>query len=287
MLPQKIVQADASGTVSFYNQNWLTYSGLSPKGLKADGWKRIVHPDELEEITKRWLDSTQSGSNFEMELRLLNKKGEYKWHLGRATAMKDDQGNITKWLGAATEIQKQVEQRTTLQSAVDNRTNELKQANEELVKMNKELEAFTYVSSHDLQEPLRKIQTFASRILEKEYQNLSEKGKEYFLRMQNAADRMQTLIVDLLAFSRLSMADRKFEITDINTIIKEVQSELKDSIAERNAIIEVQETCNIKIIPFQFRQVMHNLIGNALKFSNPQIFKSSNYFSQFLFILGG
>nr|MBP6417650.1 PAS domain S-box protein [Chitinophagaceae bacterium] len=271
LLPQKIVQADASGTVSFYNQNWLSYSGLSPKGLKADGWKRIVHPDELEEITKRWLDSTQSGSNFEMELRLLNKQGEYKWHLGRATAMKDDQGNITKWLGAATEIQKQVEQRTTLQSAVYNRTNELKQANEELVKMNKELEAFTYVSSHDLQEPLRKIQTFASRILEKEYQNLSEKGKEYFLRMQNAADRMQTLIVDLLAFSRLSMAERKFEITDINTIIKEVQSELKESIAEKNATIEVQETCNIKIIPFQFRQVMHNLIGNALKFSNPQI----------------
>ena len=143
--------------------------------------------------------------------------------------------------------------------------------NTALQNMNKELEAFTYVSSHDLQEPLRKIQTFAGRILEKENQNLSDKGKNYFLRMQNEAGRMQTLIQDLLAFSRLSLADRKFETSDINILINEVKKEFKEAIAQKNAIIEVKEVCDVKIIPFQFRQLLHNLIGNALKFSNPKI----------------
>jgi two-component system CheB/CheR fusion protein len=104
-----------------------------------------------------------------------------------------------------------------------NRTYELQQAierlaekNTELEKMNKELESFTYVSSHDLQEPLRKIQIFATRILEKEKQNLSDKGKNHFRQMQDAAARMQTLIQDLLAFSRISTGDRKFETTDLD-----------------------------------------------------------------------
>jgi two-component system CheB/CheR fusion protein len=89
--------------------------------------------------------------------------------------------------------------------------------------------------------------------------------------MQNAAERMQTLIQDLLAFSHLSMADREFETTDLNIIIEEVKKEFKDDIAEKNAVIQAEEICDVKIIPFQFRQLMHNLISNALKFSNPKI----------------
>jgi two-component system CheB/CheR fusion protein len=82
---------------------------------------------------------------------------------------------------------------------------------------------------------------------------------------------MQTLIQDLLAFSRITVGERKFEIIDLNVIIEEVKKEFKEAIAEKHAIIEVKEICNIKIIPFQFRQLMHNLISNALKFSNPNI----------------
>jgi len=130
------------------------------------------------------------------------------------------------WVGSNTDIHEQKEQKEGLQDAVAVRTLELSEANEELKKMNKELEAFTYVSSHDLQEPLRKIHTIAGRILEKENQNLSDSGKNYFRLMQNAAERMRTLIQDLLAFSRLSMADRKFENANLNIIIEEVKKNL-------------------------------------------------------------
>ncbi len=141
----------------------------------------------------------------------------------------------------------------------------------ELSIANKELLAFTYISSHDLQEPLRKIQTFVSIILENEDKNLSDNGKYSFQRMQLAAKRMQQLIDDLLAFSRINTTDHKFEKTELNIIIEEVKTELKDTIQEKNATIEATELCSANIITFQFRQLMYNLISNALKFSNPDI----------------
>lgn len=176
------------------------------------------------------------------------------------------------------EMRERKTEKSRLEKAVDKRTEELKAANESLEEkniglsnMNKELEAFTYVSSHDLQEPLRKLQTFAGIILEKEKSNLSDKGKIYFRLMQQAADRMRQLIQDLLAFSRISADERIFEDTDLNIIIEEVKAEFKESILQKKAIIEVSKLCNVKTIPFQFRQLIHNLIGNALKFSNPKI----------------
>ena len=139
----------------------------------------------------------------------------------------------------------------------------------ELVIANKELLAFTYISSHDLQEPLRKIQTFVTIILENENNNLSEKGKYHFQRMQIAASRMQQLIDDLLAFSRINTTDHQFETIDLNKIIEEAKNELRDTILEKHARIDVTEICSVNIISFQFRQLMNNLLSNALKFSHP------------------
>ncbi len=145
----------------------------------------------------------------------------------------------------------------------------LKNQNDQLEKMNKELESFAYVSSHDLQEPLRKIQTFASRIKEKEENNLSDAGKDMFNRMQNAAKRMQTLIQDLLAYSRTNTTEHKLEATNLNEIIAEVKDDLQEELKEKHATIEANQLGEADIIPFQFKQLMHNLIINSLKFSRP------------------
>ena len=141
----------------------------------------------------------------------------------------------------------------------------------ELVMANNELLAFNYIASHDLVEPLRKIQVFATIILDKENQNLSGKGKDYFHRMQSAAGRMQQLIEDLLIYSRTNATERKFEMTDLTMILAEVRAELKEAIEDKHAVIEATELCSARVIPFQFRQLMHNLINNALKFSNEGI----------------
>ena len=127
---------------------------------------------------------------------------------------------------------------------------QIEEKNAELQKMNKELEAFTYISSHDLQEPLRKIQTFAGRILELETQNLSETGKDYFSRMQDAASRLQILIQDLLHFSRLATSERKFEFTDLNNVVDKVKEEFKETIETKNA--KLKEMSFAKSILFHF-----------------------------------
>jgi len=163
---------------------------------------------------------------------------------------------------------KKIEER---EHELKNQADQIIEKNIELQKINKELEAFNYVSSHDLQEPLRKIQMFAGRILDKENQNLSEKGKEMFHRMQEASLRMETLIQDLLAFARTNTAERKFEIVNLNELIEELKFEFKEKIEEKNAIIEVSDLCDARLIRFQFRQLMHNLISNALKFSKPGV----------------
>ncbi|CAN5408117.1 hypothetical protein BH23BAC3_BH23BAC3_26990 [soil metagenome] len=166
------------------------------------------------------------------------------------------------------ELEEKIEERTTeLNSSIE----ELKETNDELINLNKELEAFTYISSHDLQEPLRKIQIFADRILEKENQNLSEMGKTYFTRMQSSAQRMQKLIDDLLAFSRLNTSERKFKKVNLDTIVQEVIANLNESIKEKRATIDVGEMCEADVIVFQFRQLMVNLLNNALKFTKPGV----------------
>ena len=141
----------------------------------------------------------------------------------------------------------------------------------ELMNANKELLAFNFISSHDLQEPLRKIQTFISIMMKKEIETLTENGKNNLKRIHAAATRMRQLIEDLLDFSRVSVIDHPFEMNDLKGIIEDVRSELSDTISEKMAVFTINELVPVKIIPFQFRQLICNLISNSLKFSIPNI----------------
>lgn len=166
------------------------------------------------------------------------------------------------------ELEKLVEVRT---AALRSANQKLLNTNMELMNMNKELNAFAYVSSHDLQEPLRKIQTFAGRITETEDEHLSSKGKAYFSRMQDAASRMQKLIDDLLTFSRLNAGERIFEVVHLEDVVQNVVSGLSEQITEKQATISVGPLCEARIIVFQFNQMLHNLLSNALKFSKQDV----------------
>ena len=165
-----------------------------------------------------------------------------------------------------------------LEACVQQRTQELSianeallQKNEVLISTNKDLESFTYVSSHDLQEPLRKIQIFSARILSEEYGSLSGEAQDSFQRINNAASRMQRLIQDLLAYAHTNISERKFETTNLNMVVAEVLAELSENIFEKAAVIDVGNLCDVRINRFQFRQVMQNMLVNALKFSRAGI----------------
>ncbi|MFH7015407.1 response regulator [Flavobacterium sp. FlaQc-47] len=157
------------------------------------------------------------------------------------------------------------EAQDNLEIKIAERTKELVLKNEELEMKNHELQQFSWVVSHDLNEPIRKIQIFI-KIIKELYLADDAKAVDYVDRTIKSAERMQTLITDLLAYSRLS-SQVKPEVTDLNEVLQEVLSDFDYLIERKNATIKTSELPTIDSIPSQLRQVFQNLIGNALKFS--------------------
>ena len=156
-------------------------------------------------------------------------------------------------------------------NARDNLEQKVLERTQELEQSNRELQEFAYVASHDLQEPLRKIQVFGDRLKQKAADNLDESSLDYLERMQSAAKRMQKLINDLLQFSRVSNQDTTDNVApiDFNVILQEVLSDLEGSIEHYQGQVCIDNLPTIKADPLQIRQLLQNIISNALKFHRP------------------
>lgn len=143
--------------------------------------------------------------------------------------------------------------------------------NLELQNQNAELASFSYIASHDLQEPLRKIQAFISRILEKETSMLSDSGLDYFKRITESASRMQKLIEALLNYSRINTTEIVLENTDLNLVLNDVKWDLREEIENNNVSIESEDLPTLNIFPMQFHQLFANVISNAIKYAKKDV----------------
>jgi len=150
----------------------------------------------------------------------------------------------------------------------------------ELARSNSELQQFASIASHDLQEPLRKIQTFGNRLKDKYAEELTNQGRDYLERMQNAAERMQTLIDDLLILSRVTTKAQPFVAVNLNQITQEVLSDLEVRIQQGGGCVIVSELPTIEADPVQMRQLLQNLISNALKFCDHEQAQLIKVYSQ-------
>jgi len=151
---------------------------------------------------------------------------------------------------------------------------------QELARSNAELQQFASIASHDLQEPLRKIQAFSNRLKDKYGEVLIEQGRDYLDRMQNAAQRMQILIDDLLMLSRVTTKAQPFIPVNLAQITQEVLSDLEVLIQQTQGRVEVGELPTIDADPIQMRQLLQNLIGNALKFRRSEESQVVKIYSQ-------
>jgi signal transduction histidine kinase len=142
---------------------------------------------------------------------------------------------------------------------------------DDLNRSNRELEQFAYVASHDLQEPLRKIQAFGDRMLIKHKNKIDTEIQTGITKMQNAAARMQVLIDDLLAYSRVVHLEDEFVDVDLNEVLSGVLSDLEISIRNKNGLVEADKLPVVRAVPLQMQQLFLNLLSNAIKFSKPEV----------------
>ncbi|MDB5205964.1 MAG: sensor histidine kinase [Flavisolibacter sp.] len=295
-MPQFAWTGDANGNLNYYNQAVYDYSGLSYEQIQKDGWLQIIHPDDREDNIKMWMHSMETGEDFIFQHRFKNAAGDYRWQLSRAVPQRDSEGVIQLWIGTSTDIHeqklfeeelaKQVEQRTGQLSAMNEELTMVNQefaaANQQLIRSNEELEQFTYAASHDMQEPLRKVHTFTTFLLDNNSAQLDERGKTYLAKIGTSVHRMKNIIDDLLNYSHQTREEQELEPVNLNKIIEDIEADLELVIQQKKAVIIKDEMIQIKAVPTQMTQLFFNLFSNALKFSKQDVPVQINIQSELL-----
>jgi light-regulated signal transduction histidine kinase (bacteriophytochrome) len=177
------------------------------------------------------------------------------------------QGSPGKIIAVVTNVTDTVLAKKNIEDIIEKRTLEIKNVNATLERSNKDLEQFAYIASHDLQEPLRKVKAFGDMLAKRYADILGQEGADMIRRMQSASERMQSLINDLLSYSRVASRPIDFEPIDLNIIIKEVLFDLESVIKTKEATINVEYFHPVLGDQLQLRQLFQNLISNSLKFS--------------------
>jgi PAS domain S-box-containing protein len=195
-----------------------------------------------------------------------NPSGAKRWSVSSKVLWRDQHGNILGTVG----ITRDIHEFKLIQEALRQSEDKLRQFTGQLERSNRELQDFAYVASHDLQEPLRKIVVFGERLKEKCGAQLDAEARDYLERMQKAASRMQTLINDLLTFSRVTTKARPFAPVDLAELSREVVNDLEGRLEQVGGRVELGALPTIDAEPLQMRQLLQNLIGNALKFRRPE-----------------
>jgi PAS domain S-box-containing protein len=243
-----------------FSDNFYRLLGCEPQSFEAtiDNYLEFVHPDDKHIVAKGTENLFSEGSVHPRFYRIIRKDGKLRYFefIGKFLP----EINSKQHIGIIKDITEYHLSRIALE-----------ERNVELEQSIRELESFNRVASHDLQEPLRKIQTFISRIPENDRAVLSDTSQEYLFKIESFTNRMRILIDDLLLFSRATKAEKVFEKSNLNLILEAAKQELAQDIDDKNAVIQSAQLPVLNVISFQIKQLFVNLIGNALKYSKPGV----------------
>jgi len=244
------------------NSAWEKILGYTEDELKSVHPFDFLHPDDRPMAQEKASTLIHGSPLGYFETRVRHKDGSYRW-IG--------------WTAAAFHAEKlvyifgrDVTQRKTNEQKIESLNAQLKQRVQELTDINSELEAFSYSISHDLRAPLRSMQGFADALLEEHGDRLDSTGQEYARRVVNSAKYMDALLNDLLDYSRLSRAELERAPVDLRHEISELLVPLENEIKNKNAQVEMElASQTVSAHPATLRQILANLVGNALKFTHP------------------
>ncbi|MFZ2653330.1 MAG: PAS domain S-box protein [Victivallales bacterium] len=256
----------------YASESFLRLVGITQEQCSNFGWGDVLHPEDSGRTIAAWKECVRTGEVWNIEHRFRGVDG--KWHpvLARGVPVRNEKGQITCWAGINLDI-----------SQIKQAEEDLRRSLSELGRSNKELEQFAYVASHDLQEPLRMVASYTQLLAQRYEGQLDEKARKYIDYAVNGAVRMQRLINDLLAFSRINTKGASPELTDSHSVLGEAIKNLSSSIEESQSIITNDELPMVRVDPSQLMLLFQNLISNAIKFSGahtPRIHVSARELGQ-------
>ncbi|HTL58976.1 MAG TPA: PAS domain S-box protein [Candidatus Limnocylindrales bacterium] len=277
-IPQLIWMTDADGAITFYNQRWFDYTGTTLQEMQEAGWGKVHHPEHVDRVAQKWNEHLRTGEPWEDTFPLRGKDGTFRWFLSRAFPIRSADGRISQWFGTNTDITelrethvaleaaqaKLEEHARTLEATVQARTAELREANAEL-------EAFCYSLSHDMRGPLRAIRSYTEMVIEDSGAQLSAIAKDYLQRVSSAAVRLDRLIQDVLAFSRVSRDPGKPERVEPERVVRTIISERPDMQPPAAEIRIDGPLPMVRGNEASLTQCLTNLLSNAVKFVAPGV----------------
>lgn len=289
-IPDLIGTTDRDGVITSLNPSFEKLIGWPVQNWIGKAFKPLVHPDDYQRVRTIFKKVIGGESHPMFELRVL-ASGDRPLVLETMAIAQQEEGKITGLITISRDVTRRKEAESALQKLyeelefrVKERTAELAKTTHELKRSNSELEQFAYVASHDLQEPIYVIQGFVDTIQEQYAPILNEDITFLLQRIQNAAQRMRSLVEGLLEFSRVGTRAKPFESVNLNQVVTEILTDLELRIKENHAKVQVGSLPTIQADRLQMRQLLQNLISNALKFrkkdKNPEITIESNSSAQ-------
>ncbi|MEO8910003.1 MAG: ATP-binding protein [Gemmatimonadaceae bacterium] len=261
-IPVQVWTANADGTLDYVSDRAAKYFGKTAEEVIGDQWLSVLHPDDLERTLFRWRNSLETGKDYEVEFRLWNVEHQsYRWHLGRATAQRDENGNVISWFGTNTEI----EDRKQAES-------ELRRLTAEATEANTAKSAFLAAMSHELRTPLNAIGGYAQLIEMGLRGPVTEEQRIDLVKIQRSKNHLDTLVGDVLNFAKLGSGKIEYRVKDVDVdrMFQSVIDMVTPQLGEKHLHLippgAPSRLC-VKADEDKLRQILLNLLANALKFT--------------------
>ena len=247
-IPQKISSALPDGSVNYLNAQWAEFTGLPTDQMLRWGWENFIYPADLPENIRTWKIALDSGEPWEFIHRIRRFDGTYRWHLSRALAMRNAAGEISMWFGASTDI------------------HEEKRIEEELRRLNEDLNQFAFAASHDLLEPLRMISSYSELLVETSRDQVSEEASMCVNYIAQGTQRMRALLADLLSFTEVGGGEAALEPVDLELVLRTVKQNLQAAMSESGTVLSHGSLPTVVGRQVHFVQLFQNLVSNAIKY---------------------